>query len=39
VDCWQDPAALPGQPPQVAAGPTALTPEQEAHRTRQWPFY
>ena len=35
VDCWADPA---GKPPPVADGPPALTPAQEAHRTRRWPF-
>jgi len=38
VDCWKDPASLPDHPPQVASGPMTLTPEQEAHRTRTWPF-
>lgn len=37
VDCWTNPAALPDHPPQVADGPTALTPAQEANRTRRWP--
>jgi hypothetical protein len=37
VDCWQDPAMLPGHPTGVAAGPDTLTPEQEANRTRRWP--
>ena len=33
VDCWdQPPAGRQG----VADGPAALTPEQEAHRTRRW---
>lgn len=35
VDCWADPK---GQPPQVADGPSTLTPAQEADRTRHWPF-
>jgi len=35
VDCWADPA---GRPPSVADGPRVLTPEQEANRTRRWPF-
>lgn len=39
VDCWQTPADLPGRPTPVADGPMALTAEQEAHRTRSWPFY
>jgi hypothetical protein len=38
VDCWQDPVRLPGQPQPVAQGPQTLTPEQEAHRLRTWPF-
>lgn len=37
VDCWRDPAALPGDPAQVADGPTP-TRAQEAYRTRTWPF-
>ena len=38
VDCWRDPAALPQPlPPQVADGPSTLTPAQEADRTRRWP--
>lgn len=37
VDCWTNPAALPPGTPQVADGPTTLTPEQEANRTRRWP--
>jgi hypothetical protein len=37
VDCWTDPAAMVDLPPQVADGPSALTPEQEANRTRRWP--
>ncbi len=37
VDCWREPPlALPLQRG-VADGPTALTAEQEAHRTRRWP--
>ena len=35
ADCWIDPK---GQPPQLGDGPTTLTPEQEANRTRRWPF-
>lgn len=34
VDCWIDPK---GKPPQVADGPSRLTPAQEANRTRTWP--
>jgi hypothetical protein len=37
VDCWLNPEALPGHPPEVADGPRTLTPEQEAYRTRRWP--
>jgi hypothetical protein len=37
VDCWSDPENLPGPPPQVADGPSTLTPEQEENRTRRWP--
>jgi hypothetical protein len=36
VDCWREPPlAIPLQRG-VADGPVALTPEQEAHRTRRW---
>jgi hypothetical protein len=36
VDCWREPPlALPLQRG-VADGPMALTPEQDAHRTRRW---
>lgn len=34
VDCWQAPI----NQRQVADGPGTLTAEQEAHRTRGWPF-
>jgi hypothetical protein len=37
VDCWTDPAAMSDRPPEVADGPRALTPEQDADRTRRWP--
>lgn len=37
VDCWANPEALPADTPQVADGPTTLTPAQEANRTRRWP--
>ncbi len=37
VNCWSDPASLPDQPHGVADGPSALTPQQEADRTRRWP--
>ena len=36
VDCWADPAALPGHPAPVADRPN-LTPEQEADRVARWP--
>jgi hypothetical protein len=36
VDCWLDPSNLPDHPREVADGPTALTPEQDADRTRRW---
>jgi hypothetical protein len=39
VDCWLDPAQLPDHPPQVADGPMTLTPEQNANRTRHWPWF
>jgi hypothetical protein len=35
ADCWSDPL---GQPRQLGDGPRALTPAQEANRTRRWPF-
>jgi hypothetical protein len=37
VNCWKDPATVPGHPPGVADGPTGLTAEQEADRVRTWP--
>ena len=37
ADCWQDPASLPDHPPPLGDGPSALTPAQEADRTRRWP--
>jgi hypothetical protein len=37
VNCWQDPATVPGHPPGVADGPTGLTAAQEADRLRSWP--
>jgi hypothetical protein len=37
VDCWQDPAFLPGHPTAVGGGPDGLTAAQEADRTRSWP--
>lgn len=36
VDCWQDPATVPGSHRGVGEAP-ALTQEQEANRTRRWP--
>jgi hypothetical protein len=39
VECWQDPATLTDHPKEVADGPLTLTPEQEANRTRRWPWY
>jgi hypothetical protein len=37
VNCWQDPASVPGHPRGVADGPSGLTAEQEADRVRRWP--
>jgi hypothetical protein len=37
VDCWANPAKLPGHPREVADGPRTLTAEQEADRTAWWP--
>jgi hypothetical protein len=37
VDCWSNPQALAVPYAGVADGPRALTPAQEAHRTRRWP--
>jgi hypothetical protein len=37
VDCWTDPGAMSDLPPEVADGPRALTPAQDADRTRSWP--
>ncbi|HBK06901.1 MAG TPA: hypothetical protein DDZ81_13825 [Acetobacteraceae bacterium] len=37
VNCWQDPATVPGHPRGVADGPTVLTVGQEADRVRSWP--
>jgi hypothetical protein len=36
VDCWADPAMLPGHPPEVADGPRTLTAAQERNRTAPW---
>jgi hypothetical protein len=38
VNCWKDPENLPGAPSGVADGPAELTAEQEANRTRKWPW-
>jgi hypothetical protein len=38
VNCWKDPAALPGNPMGVADGPVGLTPAQEKDRTKGWLF-
>ena len=37
IECWQNPEALPNHPAQVADGPRALTPEQDARRQHPWP--
>jgi hypothetical protein len=37
VNCWNDPATVPGHPRGVADGPSHLTAEQEADRVRTWP--
>ena len=37
VDCWMDPSAMSDLPPEVADGPRALTPAQDADRTHTWP--
>ena len=37
VDCWVAPSAMSDLPPEVADGPRALTPAQDADRTRSWP--
>lgn len=36
VDCWVNPEKLSDDPRQVADGPSTLTPQQEAYRTRRW---
>ena len=38
VDCWDDPASVPGHPKGVADGPVVLTPAQEKDRTKGWLF-
>jgi hypothetical protein len=37
VDCWDDPESMQGLYLGVGDGPSTLTPEQEANRTRRWP--
>jgi hypothetical protein len=37
-DCWADPSKLPNHPREIADGPRALTPEQEANRTKWRPW-
>lgn len=37
VDCWQDAERMSQRYPGVADGPTTLTADQEANRTRRWP--
>jgi hypothetical protein len=37
VNCWSDPATVPGHPRGVADGPAGLTAEQEENRLRTWP--
>lgn len=37
VDCWREPPLAIPYPRGVADGPTRLTAEQDAHRTRRWP--
>ncbi len=36
-DCWRDPVMLVDRYQGIADGPSTLTPEQEANRTRRWP--
>ncbi len=36
IDCFSNPMAVVGQVKSVADGPTTLTPDQEAYRTRGW---
>ena len=38
VNCWEDPASVPGRPVGVADGRTDLTSQQEADRVRKWPW-
>lgn len=37
VECWANPEALPGPPPEVADGARALTAAQRADCHRRWP--
>lgn len=37
IECWANPEVLPGPPPEVADGPRALTPAQQADCKRRWP--
>jgi len=39
VDCWSDPVSLSNRPRELADGALALTPAQEANRTRTWPEF
>ncbi len=36
VNCWADPAALPGRPTGVADGGDSITPAQAHYQTRGW---
>jgi hypothetical protein len=36
-DCWAEPDKLPNKPREIADGPRALTPAQEADRAKRWP--
>lgn len=37
VECWANPAALPGPPRELADGPRSLTAAQQADCARLWP--
>jgi hypothetical protein len=37
-DCWTDPSKLTNHPKEIADGPRSLTDDQEADRTRHWPW-
>lgn len=39
IECWSNPAALPGPPREVADGMRTLTPEQERWRTQALPLF